>query len=188
MIRPALLGCTLLLIALVGCAPPPGPIAADREDVVEGTAVVEAIDREQREVLLRTADNRPIRVLAGGAVRNFDQIEVGDTVRVVYYESVAARMAEPAEGGPTVGVVATERAPAGARPAAAEGAVISTVVEVISYDPATAVATFRMPEGNVHSVVVNPEMRAFAAARSPGERVALTFTQAVAVAVEPQAP
>ena len=186
MIRPVALASALALLVLAGCAT--GPTTAEREDFEEGTAVVEAIYPERREVLLRTADGRQLTVIAGREVRNFDQIEVGDTVRAVYMESVAARMAEPGEGGPTTGVVLTERAAPGELPGAAEGVSVTAVVDVISYDPATHVATFRMPEGDVHSLVVRPEMRAFAAARRPGDRVSLTFTQAMAVALEPTAP
>jgi hypothetical protein len=177
-------GFALALLLLAGCATP-GPTTAEREDVVERTAVVEAIDPNTREVLLRTEDGRPITVIAGREVRNFGQIEVGDTVRAVFAESVAARMAEPDEGGPTTGMMLTERAAEGEAPGAATGMTIQTVVEVLAYDPRSHVATFRMPEGDVHSLVVKPEMRAFAAARQPGDRVAITFTEAFAVVLEP---
>ena len=168
MIRAPAFACALAALALAGCVA--GPTTAQREDVVERTAVVEAIDPDTREV------------------RNFDRIEVGDTVNAIFYESVAARMAEPDEGGPTTGMLVTERAAVGERPAGATGLQIDTVVEVIAYDPARGLATFRMPEGDVHSLVVSPEMRDFAAARQPGDRVALTFTEAFAIALEPATP
>ena len=64
------------------------------------------------------------------------------------------------------------------------GATVSMVVTLVSYDPATALATFTTPEGDIQSVVVSPEMRAFAAARKPGDRVAVDLTSAVAMAIE----
>lgn len=177
------LGGVLAVLALAGCASS-GPTTAEREDVIERTAVVQSVDPERRRVELLTAEGRPITVIAGREVRNFSQIEPGDTVRAVFVESVAARMAEADESGPTTGVVATQQAPLGARPGAAVATEVNTVVEVISYDPATHVATFRTPEGTVHSIVVAEPMRAFAAARQPGDRVALTLTEAVAIALE----
>ncbi len=186
MIRAPAFACALAALALAGCVA--GPTTAQREDVVERTAVVEAIDPDTREVALRTDSGRLVTVIAGREVRNFDRIEVGDTVNAIFYESVAARMAEPDEGGPTTGMLVTERAAVGERPAGATGLQIDTVVEVIAYDPARGLATFRMPEGDVHSLVVSPEMRDFAAARQPGDRVALTFTEAFAIALEPATP
>jgi hypothetical protein len=61
---------------------------------------------------------------------------------------------------------------------------VRTVVEFISYDPSTAIATFRTPDGVVQTVTVNPQMRDFAAGLQSGDLVDLTMTQAVAVSIE----
>ena len=57
------------------------------------------------------------------------------------------------------------------------------VVEFLAYDPATGIVTFKTPEGVTQTVVVNPAMRDFAAARRPGDRVAVQFTNAVAASI-----
>jgi hypothetical protein len=46
------------------------------------TATVEAIDRAERVVTLKGADDELFEVVAGPEVRNFDQIEVGDELAV----------------------------------------------------------------------------------------------------------
>jgi hypothetical protein len=81
-------------------------------------------------------------------------------------------------------VVITERAPEGATPGAASAAAVRMVVEFISFDPASDVATFVTPAGIVRTVAVRPEMRDFAAGLESGDRVDLTMTEAVAVSIE----
>ena len=175
------------LLVSLGCTnqetPPAAPQSAQRELVRDTRAVVVKVDQNSREVRLRRTDGRELTVVAGPEVRNLAQVSAGDTVRVTYYESVAARMAEPGAGGPATTSVVTSRAPEGGRPAGLIGATVDTVVEFVAYDPATGVVTFKTPEGVTERVVVNPSMRGFAAARRPGERVAVQLTSAVAASI-----
>jgi hypothetical protein len=172
------LGCT----AQQETPPPAAPQAAQRAAVLDTRAVVEEVDQDTREVRLRTMGGGELTVLAGPEVRNLAQVSPGDTVRLTYYESVAARMAEPGAGGPTTSVVASG-APEGSRPAGVYGTTTDMVVEFLAYDPATGVVTFKRPDGVTQDVLVNPAMRGFAAARRPGDRVALRLTDAVAASI-----
>lgn len=157
--------------------------SAQRESTIETTAVVEKVDQKTREVELRAANGELVTVVAGPEVRNLPQLAAGDVVRLTYFESVALRMAEARETGPATATVMAGRAPEGQKPAGIVGAAVNLVVTMVSYDPATAVATFTTPEGDTESVVVHPAMRAFAAARRPGDRVAVELTNAVAVSI-----
>ena len=85
--------------------------------LLDTRAVVEKVDQNTREVRLRTMDGKELTVLAGPEVRNLAQVSAGDTVRLTYYESVAARMAEPGAGGPATTSVIASRAPEGSKPA-----------------------------------------------------------------------
>ena len=172
-----------------GCAdhraeqPAPAAQTAQRESVVETTAVVEKVDQATREVELRATNGELVSVVAGPEVRNLPQLAAGDVVRLTYYESVAVSMAEAGNVGPTTATAVVGRAPEGQKPAGVVGATVNTVVTIVSYDPATAVATVTTAEGATESVVVHPAMRAFAAARKPGDRVAVELTTAVAVSI-----
>ena len=172
-----------LLTMLWGCAEP-APQTAAFEDSGQIRATVQTVDRTTRQVLLRTEDDRLLTVTAGPEVRNFAQIEPGDEVVAAFAESITARMAAPDEVAVTRTGVAGERAPVGARPGAAAGVSIQSIVEWVSYDPRSAIATFTGPTGIIHSVVVPEDMRAFAAARRAGDRVAVDYTTAVAVGIE----
>jgi hypothetical protein len=176
-----------LALAAAACAPQNQPTSAERETTISATAVVESIDMETRQVGLRAADGELIEVVAGPEVRNLPQLRVGDEVRFDYYESVAAEMAEPEDPGQPLGAVVTDRAPEGALPGGLVATATSQVVEVVSYDPATARAVVRLHDGTTRSFDVHPEMQAFAAARRPGERVLVTTTEALAISIEPRA-
>lgn len=175
------------LLLTLGCtdqeAPPAAPQSAQRELMLDTRAVVEKVDQNTREVRLRTTDGKELTVLAGPEVRNLAQVAAGDTVRLTYYESVVARMAEPGAGGPATTSVVTSRAPEGSKPAGLYGATTDMVVEFLAYDPVTGIVTFKTPDGVTQKLVVNPSMRAFAAARRPGDRVALQVTNALAASI-----
>jgi hypothetical protein len=171
-------------LAVAACATPdPAPRTAQSETTVETTAVIQTVDKTTREVLLRTEDGRFVTMTAGPEVRNFDQLASGDRVRAVFTESIVAGVAAPDQPSETVVTTAGTRAPVGATPGAAVGEAITSVVEIVSYDAASALVTFRGPSGLLHSVVVPPEMRDFVAARRPGERVAVELVQAFAVGI-----
>jgi len=173
-----------LTLAGCGTTQAEGPTAAERETAVIGTATVESIDQESREVVLRTEDGRQIGIVAGPEVRNLAQLEAGDVVRVEYYEAVAARMAEPGEAEDTMASTSAGRAAEGEKPGAFAAAVTEFTVEVVSYDPETAVAVLAMPDGEQRAVAVAPEMEDFAAARAPGDRVRVTMLSAVAITID----
>jgi hypothetical protein len=177
----------LLALSLTACASePPPPQSAERQMLITRTATVVDIDRVSRQVLLRGQEGNMLSVTAGPEVRNLDQLEPGDVVRFDFYESVSVSMADPSDTSPPEGTVVAGRAPEGARPGAAAGASVRMVVEFISYDPMTTIATFRTPDGMVQTAKVSPELQGFAAGLQSGDRVDLTMTQAVAVSIEEQ--
>lgn len=171
-------------LALSACSQPPQ--MAEREQTLTLTGVVQAIDRENRRVVVRGED-RTVQYRVGRQVRNFDQIEVGDQVTLDYIERVAVAMADPADSGEPITDILGVRAPAGARPGAAGVSVSSVVVEFLGYDAAENRASIRWPDGTEQSVFVAEELRRFAATRAVGDRVLVIVEQAMAVAVTPGA-
>ena len=161
-----------------------GPDTAERETTITRKAVVETVDLESRQVLLRGENGRMLSVTAGPDVRNLPQLESGDIVRLDYYEAVSVKMAAPSDDSTPTGTVAAIRTPEGSKPGAGVGRAISMVVEFISYDPETTIATFTTPDGTVQNVKVKPQMRDFASTRKSGDRIDLTMTQALAVSIE----
>jgi hypothetical protein len=91
---------------------------------------------------------------------------------------------QPQAGG--AGTKTVEVAPAaesGMPPGFFGANTVDMVIEIVSYDVSTGVATVKTPDGAMKSFRVNPAMRDFAAARRPGERVAIEATNAAAISI-----
>src|SRR5688572_24979078 len=58
------------------------------------TAEVVGIDRVDRTLMLLESGGNVVELEVSHAARNFDQIEVGDQVKIEYYESVALYLGE----------------------------------------------------------------------------------------------
>ena len=169
------------LIALTACG---SPDFAERSELVERTLTVREVDEGNRSFAV-TGDGQRFNLRVSDEVVNFDQIEVGDKLKVQYAESVAVGMALPDDTGETIlqnGIVV---APQGAKPGIIGADVISTVVEFVSYDPKTKIAIVKLNDGSFYSAKVKRELRSFAAARRPGDRVVVDIAFGFAVAIEP---
>lgn len=177
-----ILGAVAGALLLTACADP-GPTTAERSELTVRKAVVESVDVEGRQVLLQGEDGRMSTFTAGPEVRNLAEVEAGDVVEIAYYEAVALKMADPDDPGGGVAISSADRAAEGAKPGASAEVVSNMVVEVLDYNPETAIATFLGPDNVVHRTEVHPKMREFAEARKPGDRVEVSMEQAIAVEV-----
>jgi hypothetical protein len=177
------LAATLSALVAAGCTPPE---TASRQETVSVTGTVLAIDPGSRRVAVE-GDERTVVYRVSDEARNFEQVEVGDEITLDYYESVAVAMADPDDSGEPLTDVFGVRAPEGTRPGVAGGQITTFVVELVSYNPSTAVATVRLPDGRVTAVTVAEELRRFAATRQPGDRVLVLIEEAVALEVTPVA-
>jgi hypothetical protein len=166
-------------------APAPAFFAEELETV---TATVTAIDAAKRLITLKTADGYEETVEAGPAVRNFAQIKVGDHVGVQYYQSLAAEITKAPASTSHDAVVLASRAAEGASPAGGVGMIYTAIVTVDSVDAATGTVRFTGPEGRHRETIAQRDAgRAFVAQLKPGDRVQVTYGEALAVAVAPQA-
>jgi hypothetical protein len=174
-------------IGLTGCTPPTQPGAtASASYTDEATATVTAINKAKRLITLKGQDGQVATVQATDAVRNFDQINVGDTVRINYQEQVSVlvrgRGATPLSG--VVVKAAGARAAPGQKPAGLGVISATRSVEVVSVDRTSHTVTFRESDGTVDSFVVqNPQNYALADGLQPGTIVDVTETAGVALAV-----
>jgi hypothetical protein len=176
-------GLALAALALAGCAAT-APETATRENTLVLDAIVQTVDLETRQVLLIDQTGQPLDFVAGPEVRNLPQLDPGDRVRIEYFEAVAARMAEPGDLDEPIAVGAMGRAEEGAKPGGFVASSEEMIVEFVSYDPATEIVTILPPSGEPLSLPLrSAEMRAFAANRSSGDRVHVTITESVAVAI-----
>jgi hypothetical protein len=170
-------------LLLAGCAGA-GRQPATQESLVSATATVEAVNQSTRQVTLRDdADGGSFTVTAGPEIRNLEQLEAGDQVQVDFYQATTVAMASPDDSGEPAGAVLAGRAAEGEKPGGVAVVTSSLVVTLINYDPNSGLASFRTPDGFTRRAVVPPNLRNFARSLSPGARVAITLTDAVAVTI-----
>jgi hypothetical protein len=180
--KPILIAAALAVLTTAACDT--DVLTADRETTVSSVGTVREIDAANRRFVVRS-DGRVLTLRATETVRNFDQLAVGDRIHVNYRESVAVSMAAPSDPGQTEAISIGMVAPQGARPGMAEAEAISVVMQFIAYDPRSRAATLRTGNGDILRFNVPREMRSFARARQPGDRIAITFERAAAITVEP---
>lgn len=179
--KPSLLAATLA--ALAGC----GPTGfAETGTTLERTLTVREIDRADRTFSVAGGGDR-FTIRANDGIANFDQIEVGDRVNVRFTRSTAVAMALPGDTGETAVIGAEARRAPGQRPGAFSGQALSAVVTFVAYDPRTNDATLRTQDGRLLITNVPIDLRRFAAARQPGERIVVELVEAAAIAIEPAA-
>lgn len=190
----------LIVVASIAIAPLlQGPVAAQTAGAIVGTApgvagaaqtirttaTITAIDPATRAVTLKGENGREVGVTAGPEVANFAQMKVGDQVSVTYVEAL---MLELRKGGgmPVVrrDEVGTDKAAPGARPAGAAGRQVTIVADVTAVDAANQLVTLRGPQRTVQLPVRDPEQLKLIAV---GDQVQATYTEGVAIAVEPVA-
>ena len=151
-----------------------------RSQSVEARATVTAVDPATRLVTLKTEGSELIDVVCGPEIKNFDQIKVGDVVKATYTESVAFKLVPKGE---TAGGVdqTVERIPGGA--AVADH--VTTTFKVASVDPTTNILWVTLPNGATKQIhVQDPEAQARLKHLSPGNVVAVTYTESTAVQLE----
>ena len=162
------------------------PGSASVVHTVQLSAEVVAIDKGTRTVTLKGPEGDTLDVVASGEVKNFDQIKVGDTVSARYSRSLALKLrkTKDASGGVTMTEGSSE-APPGERPGLTAGSQITAIAEVTAVDPKESTITLKGPRGKSMTLEVhNPEQ--FKVVK-PGDQVDVTYTEAVALSVEPAA-
>jgi len=148
------------------------------------SAQVVGLDKATRTVTLKGPKGNVVDIVAGDEVKNFDQIKLGDFVVARYVQALTLELAKTKagirEGAEKDAVV---RAQPGERPAGAAARQVTVLADVIGVDPKKRTITLKGPKGNVVALdVQNPDQ--FKVVKK-GDQVAVTYTEALALSVEP---
>ncbi|HYE37450.1 hypothetical protein [Methylocaldum sp.] len=175
----------VFLMTLAACATQEaGQLYANTKQT---TAKVEEIDLHGRQVFLKDSLGNRFTVLIDPRVENLAKVKVGDQVIIGYYEALAAEIKDPGEGvkGVKVGE-GSSITQSGERPAGSVGRSVKATVKVLSVNQDTNTVMISSPSGHVHTVEVrNPRLQKYVKKLEAGDEVELTYTEAVAVTVEP---
>jgi hypothetical protein len=182
----------MLLGAVLLAGRPATPEAAgaqppEIERLATVRAKVTAIDLKKRLVTLKGPEGAPLTVEVGEEVRNLPQVKVGDEVVVRFYEALALEIKKA--GKAKVGLtetVKTDRAKPGQRPAGVVATQVKANLEVLVVNRGDDSVTLKGPAGHVRWVKVkDPDLKPYLKTLKVGDIVAITYTEALAVSVEP---
>jgi hypothetical protein len=148
-------------------------------------AVVEAVDQEKREVLLRGPEGNLVTVTADEGVQRLDEIKVGDRVNAQFSTYIKAEFRDPTEAEkaePVVVLAGLGRAAENQPPGAVVGQAFKAVVTIEIINRPDMFVTVKGPRGNYATIPA--EDRELITQLNVGEVVILTYAEAVALMLE----
>ena len=147
---------------------------------VSQTFTITAIDHNARVVTLEDKDGLSDDLYCGPEVQRFDQLKVGDKVTFRYHESLVSAIRRPGAAAPADSAAVT-RTP-GSRPGGTVAQQMTASVTIEAMDPKIPSVTVRT--GNGHRMSFKVEDKKNLEGYKVGDKVDITYTQALAVSVE----
>jgi hypothetical protein len=144
---------------------------------------VVGIDKADRKFTLLGPRGNVVEIEAGEQVHNFDQIKVGDILRVTYHEAVALYIGTPGSQPATDAAIVVARAPKGSTPGAMVAGAIDVSASVKGIDRKAREVTLELPNGNVVTHEVDPSVKAFDTLKV-GDTIHARVTRSFAIAME----
>jgi len=153
-----------------------------KEAAVTATATIQAIDSTTRSVTLRNEKGEEDTFSVGPDVKRFNELKVGDKIKMTYYESMVFQLRKPgAPAAPASDAVAAGRAKA--VPGGAVATQQTRTVTVKAVDPNLPSITVTTQDGR--TVTRKIEDKKNIEGVKAGDRIDITYTQALLVSAEP---
>ena len=150
------------------------------------TAMVLEVDQRHRTLTLKGEGGKPFTIHVGDEVRNLAQVKAGDTVKATYRQALAVDL-EVVKGtgiNARLVTVSAGRAPVGAMPAGVVEEKVQMVGTILAVDQAKRTVLI---QGAVHHVTLKIPADMDIKDLKKGDQVRATYTQELAVMVEPTA-
>ena len=157
----------------------PGRVVVDTYKL---NATVTGIDAANRKVTLVTWDGKQTTVKCGPEIINFDQIHVGDQLKVRATAELAVAMADAAAPPAVSGAGLVALAPKGAKPGGLMAETQEYTATVTAIGLKRHEATLLFPDGTSKTFDVRKDVDL--TQRKVGEKVAIRVTVAMALSVE----
>ena len=157
------------------------------EATVHGT--VQAVDHTARTVTVQGADGKSVTLDVPPTATRFDQVKVGDMVTMSYYDKVSVRPKPADEPAVNRAIEPTTTPTPGALPGATRAVQHVATMTLTALDPATRSVTFSGPKGTAYTrFVVDTVNPAVFSSLKTGDRVDVTWTDAITLQLAPAAP
>ena len=147
------------------------------------TATIVGIDAATRTVTLKTRSGKVIELEVTDEVRNFDQLAVGDTVKVAYHESLSLSLLDKKSEASRTESQSAERSVPGAKPGGTVGREVTVIADVVAVNAKTQMVMLKGPKGDTIDLHVEDPERLKRIKK--GDQIKAVYTEALAVSVEP---
>jgi len=151
-------------------------------ETLEITARVAAINHASRKVTLVSPDGIKQTVKVGPEAINFDQIRVGDQLKVVVTEELVVQMGKPGESKDDRAAAVVALAPKGAKPGGLVAETTQVTGTVTAIDTTKRTATLRFEDGSTKTLPVRSDVDL--SKRKIGDQVVFQLTEMMAIRVE----
>lgn len=180
--------CLLVICLMIGCETQKAQESPDSQRVGLGagvtlTANVVSIDRVDRSLGLLNPKGRFLSLDVDEAAHNFDQIEIGDELKVVYYESVTLFIGKDGAKPSAIKGMVAARAQKGDMPAGVVVEAVDVTAKVKAIDKATRTVTLSLPDAKELVTKVDPSVKAYDTLEV-GDTIHARYTEAFAISVE----
>ena len=170
----------LIVIALPLAAAETKPI--EKKGTVTVTSTIEAIDHSARTVTLKDKDGNLQTLYAEPEIKRFDELKVGDKVTFKYSEAVAVAVIKADAPAAANSGGATVTRGTGPKPSGTVTREVTATVTVKAVDHQAKSMTFTGANGRTVSVrVEDPSLLKDV---KPGDRIQVTYSNALIVSVE----
>jgi len=187
-----LIAAAWLIAALAACVakpPPPTvstavlqtPTGAEIVETAQLTATVAGINYDTRDIVLLGSEGNRIIYKVNKSAVNFDQIKVGDQVKVTATRHLAVSLSKDKAPRAAEGVEVT-LAPKGAMPGAVVASTSEVTATVTAVDVGARKVTLQFLDGASETVIVGSAVDLSKV--KPGDSVTARLTESVAIAVE----
>lgn len=155
---------------------------------VSATATIQAIDTTTRTLTIRDETGVEDSYVAGPEIKRFDELKVGDKVKMTYMESVVLQLRKAPAAGTTGAKPADPSLDAavtrgkGALPGVTAAVQEKMTVTVRSIDAAVPSITVTTPDGRTITRKVEDKKNLTGVA--PGDSIEITYTRALLTSIE----
>lgn len=153
-------------------------------DQISATAIVQAVNLEKREVVLKGKGGKLYTVAVGEEVRNLPQVKAGDRVELTYYEALALSVEKnKTKSAPSrQEAVTVNRAPLGQKPAGTVRKEIEIVADVTAINQKNRRVSLL---GTQDAVTLKVPEDIDISTLKVGDQVRANYAQELAISVEP---
>jgi Cu/Ag efflux protein CusF len=156
--------------------------AISKVNMVKVNATITAIDPATRTLTLKDDKGTEDTYTVGESVQRFNELKVGQMIAVTYYESLVLQVLKPGEQGSGPSFEAALNRAKSQLPAGSVATQTKATVTVKSVDPAVPSVTVTTDDGR--TVTRKLEDKQVVSQLKPGDKVNITFTQALITAVQ----